>query len=326
MCGCVGDTTGEESFIQRKCYSRHERERLSRNLSHDYSTESMEEDTNMLAFFDALIEKSREDSSDSSDGDSDYPDRALSAVLNLLDLPPLSTEVSPSNEVSDEASNDGTYLGNAPHLERSNLQANIFELRRIFRGVTQPVESMAPCKNTINDPNTSVIENASGSLEYTKVNITSSITNSTITTSSNKTKTHFSDSSNVLNSEHINRVSNQICTELPTICSTKHNEVNKTAESVFNFSSATSSVDALNFSSERTFSNNVVPIASSDINNILTTAPLTDRLAIDIAQLSEPLRIENYVDPSFQTSSMGQFKRSEKRKKRKYRATNDQER
>ncbi|XP_047132399.1 DDB1- and CUL4-associated factor 5 isoform X1 [Hydra vulgaris] len=342
--GCVGDITGEESFIQRKCYSRHERERLYRHqqLSHDYSAESLEEDTGMLAFFDALIEKSQENS-DSSDSENDHPIRALSAVLNLIDLPPLSTEVSLSNEVSDETSSDGNILGSAPRLERTNLEADIYELRKIFRGNTQPErgntqpESSRTAISFNNDGNMNKLdlENSISPFYKTNVNVNLNIENINTGILSNKADQYPSDNCFSPILKDISCGSSQ--NAFPVPCSSNYTETNdcmnssrfkitieseatiKTHDNSVDTSVKSGAVDSSLSPEVSTFYDNQ-RLLNCDVCSTYTTSS-------DQREIDDQIRdMETNLNPNFQTGIIGQFKKSEKRKKRKYRATNEKKR
>ena len=104
-------------------------------MTHDYGTESTEEDTRMIAFFDSLIERTE---NDSSSGESD--EEHLTHVENILDVL-LETHENSRREHLLSSENESSRIPANTH-EDMNYDADtafgvsIEELRRLFRCTT----------------------------------------------------------------------------------------------------------------------------------------------------------------------------------------------
>lgn len=148
-----GDITNEERFVQREKYTPEQYTRLtfeSGQMSHDYASNCTEEDPQMLAMFDSLIERTKSDWAYDTDSDSDtIHDTRVNTILNLL----FDHENSTSS-----SDNDHNHADNSNENENDDESTRAFgvsidELRRIFRVNRRPQTAMMQSQTSSSENN-----------------------------------------------------------------------------------------------------------------------------------------------------------------------------
>lgn len=138
MNGCEGDITRDEHFVPRQKYTHDQYAAFTietGDLSHNYETGSTEEDPRMMAMFDTLIEKTKNDWASDTDDDDDDQDNETTynrTILNLLFEREISSSDNDQSDTNDNEDNSMILNDNNEEISQG-FGVSLDELRRIFR-------------------------------------------------------------------------------------------------------------------------------------------------------------------------------------------------